>query len=278
MRLVRSFVGCMLVGTAAEAFSVASTPSSCFSSPSWAPKPSHALKVRLGSSCSSSAIPLEDPITFSEDLTDYPHRIATVLATFAGHIYFLTTSVVRVLQQPVAAPWRPLLPINLAYLAADAASGLLHWSVDNYGSAETPVFGGMIASFRYHHQNPAAMRDRSVWYGLYHYCVPFGILPFLLLLPWLPAGSMRLGASVFCQLGNAVQEVHRGAHQGRHWVGRVAPKEHARHHMAPYESKYCTISGLCNGVLDRVGLFRLLEGVVYRITGVRPYSDQVVQD
>lgn len=39
----------------------------------------------------------------------------------------------------------------VGYLIADLWSGLLHWSLDNYGSGKTPAFGAIIESFQGHH-------------------------------------------------------------------------------------------------------------------------------
>ncbi|KAL6553407.1 hypothetical protein OROGR_007249 [Orobanche gracilis] len=44
---------------------------------------------------------------------------------------------------------------QLAYLLADLVSGIYHWAVDNYGSAQTPIFGTQIEYFRAHHQHPS---------------------------------------------------------------------------------------------------------------------------
>lgn len=36
-------------------------------------------------------------------------------------------------------------------LIADLVSGVFHWSVDNYGDRNTPVFGTVIEAFQGHH-------------------------------------------------------------------------------------------------------------------------------
>ena len=48
-------------------------------------------------------------------------------------------------------------------------------------------------------------------------------------------------------------------------IGRVP---HAQHHMAPYDGKYCIVSGICNEPLDNTGFFRWMEHQVYKINGV----------
>lgn len=39
----------------------------------------------------------------------------------------------------------------IGYLVADVVSGVLHWSVDNYGNGDTPVWGTVIEAFQGHH-------------------------------------------------------------------------------------------------------------------------------
>ncbi|GFP98131.1 fatty acid desaturase 4 chloroplastic, partial [Phtheirospermum japonicum] len=45
------------------------------------------------------------------------------------------------------------------YLLADLASGIYHWAVDNYGSAQTPVFGSRSSRSG---PPPAPLRDHQV--------------------------------------------------------------------------------------------------------------------
>ena len=58
---------------------------------------------------------------------------------------------------------------NIAYtcffrycLFADFGTGVYHWSVDNYGSGETPLVGSQIAAFQGHHQRPWTITERQV--------------------------------------------------------------------------------------------------------------------
>ena len=46
------------------------------------------------------------------------------------------------------------LIVAAAWLAADLVVGVLHWSVDNYGSGATPVIGHVIDAFQSHHERP----------------------------------------------------------------------------------------------------------------------------
>ena len=56
----------------------------------------------------------------------------------------------------------------------------------------------------------------------------------------------------------------------------VNRKDHGAHHKAPYDNKYCIVSGLWNPILDYGGkersFFALLEKFIYKQYGVEPRS------
>ncbi len=62
---------------------------------------------------------------------------------------------------------------------SDLASGIFHWSVDNYGDGDTPVLGNVIAAFQGHHGQPWTITMREFSNNTYKTCIP--TLPFLLL-------------------------------------------------------------------------------------------------
>merc|ERR1712176_619744 len=66
-----------------------------------------------------------------------------------------------------------------AYLLSDLASGIFHWSVDNYGDGDTPVLGNVIAAFQGHHGQPWTITMREFSNNTYKTCIP--TLPFLAL-------------------------------------------------------------------------------------------------
>ena len=84
-----------------------------------------------------------------------------------------------------------VLAIVIGYEFADIGSGVYHWSMDNYGSKNTPVFGTQIEAFQGHHELPWTITYRQVCNNIYKICqatAPFcvgGILfvnnPFVLL-------------------------------------------------------------------------------------------------
>merc|ERR1711981_1000467 len=69
----------------------------------------------------------------------------------------------------------------ISWVLADLGSGVLHWSVDNYGNGRTPVMGGIIAAFQGHHSAPWTICEREFENNVSKLCVPFGVQSLLLL-------------------------------------------------------------------------------------------------
>jgi ubiquitin-conjugating enzyme E2 variant len=170
-------------------------------------------------------------------------------------------------------------------LAADGATGLVHWACDTWGDARTPVVGSrLIAGFREHHRDPNAM--------LAHHWIEVNREPavaagMVLLLLWLPAAQASLADSpglhafllVFVAYGASANQLHYWAHQpdpphAVRWLQRtgaiLSPERHARHHRIPSTGAYCISTGWLNGVLDATGAWRRLERGITRLTGALP--------
>lgn len=103
------------------------------------------------------------PAPSSHDVLDewqstWPQRAST-LAGSAAILASLLTSARLVAASGSAAA--DLLAAAMAafagYSLADLATGVYHWSIDNYGDAGTPVFGAQIVAFRDHHLHPSAI-------------------------------------------------------------------------------------------------------------------------
>jgi plasmanylethanolamine desaturase len=136
------------------------------------------------------------------------------------------------------------------WLIADLLSGLVHWALDRFGSESTPFFGPvLIRAFREHHHDPRAMTR--------HDFVETN-------------GASALGGSfllsfnseilLFTALGVlAANQCHKWAHARSvpAIVGAaqrlrliLPPAAHRRHHAAPHDRHFCTLSGWCNRPLD----------------------------
>ena len=185
----------------------------------------------------------------------------------------------------VVTTMQTLALLSLSYLLADFGSGVLHWSVDNYGNGRTPVFGSIISAFQGHHAAPWTITQREFANNVYKLCIPFGVLP-LSIIYYLSSyqnntPSIALFFTSFCFFELMSQEFHKWSHQLssetlpwirqlQKWGLVIGPKPHAQHHMEPFEGNYCIISGLCNPWLDESGFFRKLEVLIYRWNGVEP--------
>ena len=186
----------------------------------------------------------------------------------------------------LVAWWLPLVFVA-GVVAADFASGLVHWTADTWGRESLPVVGvRFLRPFRIHHVNPDDLCERD-----FVDCngdVALLVCP-LLLGSWLvPLESELLGAtSIFAAVFGAASlptnQVHQWAHlrepprvvawlQRRGWI--LSREAHARHHTAPFAVGYCITTGWCNRALDRLGFFRAAERIISRLTGLVPRDDE----
>jgi ubiquitin-conjugating enzyme E2 variant len=165
-----------------------------------------------------------------------------------------------------------------SWILADLGSGVLHWSVDNYGNGRTPVFGSIIAAFQGHHSAPWTITERGFENNVYKLCTPFGLVT-VGLISLLTGPFTAWFMTIFCTMEILSQEFHKWSHttktQVPAWVNKlqdmgvtIGRAPHAQHHIAPYDGNYCIISGICNPTLDRYGVFRRLEHWVYKWNGV----------
>lgn len=154
----------------------------------------------------------------------------------------------------------------VGWLLADFLSGLVHWLEDRVLSERMALIGRLVvAPNRQHHATPLSFLGGGVVYrnGTTWLATALVALPWLLL-----AGpSVVLGAAVVG--GCLSSQLHYWAHAPRlapvavqvlQEVGLLqSPKGHARHHRPPQTAAYCVITDWLNPVLDRIGLWRLLD-------------------
>lgn len=217
-----------------------------------------------------------------DSLETKPWQVAVVAGTMLFHAGIASSSYMgmlavnngNILQTTIQA----MLLFASSYVLADFGSGVLHWSVDNYGNGRTPIMGGIIAAFQGHHSAPWTITERGFANNVYKLCIPFGIVP-MGLIALLAGPFTTFFMTVFCVMEIMSQEFHKWSHMTKGecppWVNRlqslgltIPRKPHALHHMAPFEGNYCIISGVCNEILDKSGFFRRLEHTVYKINGV----------
>jgi len=217
-----------------------------------------------------------------DSLETKPYQVAIVAITFACHLSLLGLNIAEMLTQNEGDVFvtivQAVLIVVSSWIIADLGSGILHWSVDNYGNGRTPIMGSIIAAFQGHHSAPWTITQRGFCNNVYKLCIPFGI-PTMLLINQISGPVTTVFFAVFCMMEILSQELHKWSHTTKNevpgWVNMlqdagvsIGRKPHALHHTAPYDGNYCIISGICNKPLDEFGFFRRLEHMVYNINGV----------
>ncbi len=207
--------------------------------------------------------------------------------SIAAAVALVALNAARFAAEPRLFAWWLPLALAAGVLAADFASGIVHWTADSWGRESLPVVGiRFLRPFRIHHVNPDDLCERD-----FVDCngdVALLVCP-LLLGSWLvPLESELLGAtSVFTAAFGAAtlptNQVHQWAHmlrpprfvawlQRRGWI--LSRAAHQRHHAPPYTASYCITTGWCNRALDRLGFFRAAERAITRLTGLVPRDDE----
>jgi ubiquitin-conjugating enzyme E2 variant len=160
------------------------------------------------------------------------------------------------------------------YLAADLASGIVHFLADTIGSSSTPVLGRkFIAPFRTHHERPVEITEHDFLETNGDSCL---VAAMVLLATVLGTHADRGGAEAAWALFGLVlagmvvltTQFHKWAHAARaprfaRWLQRAGlilpPEEHAGHHEPPFNRRYCITSGILNPLLDGTGILRACQ-------------------
>ena len=114
-----------------------------------------------------------------DSLETTPQQAAMVSGTFGVQALIAANAIHELYIQtdgnvPVTA-LTSLATIATSWVAADLGSGVLHWSVDNYGNGRTPIMGNIIAAFQGHHSAPWTITYRGFCNNVWKLCIPFGI-------------------------------------------------------------------------------------------------------
>lgn len=163
----------------------------------------------------------------------------------------------------------PILAI-LAYLAADLASGFVHFLMDNFGDEKTPLLGPyFIKPFRDHHTDPLGITHHD-FVGTNGNNSLASVPSMLLVWLFVPIGTTiwgYLSGTFFLLLCLGVfmtNQFHKWAHMdiSPRWAlwlqrsGLILSKEHHDvHHESPYDTYYCITVGVWNPLFDRINFF-----------------------
>ena len=168
-------------------------------------------------------------------------------------------------------------------LAADFVAGLVHFSMDNYGSRSTPLVGGEIGANRRHHIEPRLFLRNSWWKNAR------STLPIILFIAaiFYACDMINIFSITFLIVGWNANEVHKWSHQSQKerpklatflqkWSVLQSPKEHNKHHSGEKNSNFCTITPFMNPLLESIGFWRKLEFVIYFLTGKSTVPDESI--
>ncbi len=219
---------------------------------------------------------------FSRDFEYSPFHRALEIFAIIGFFFLVAIIAVRAAIGFQAYGWTTALwvvPLTalLGYLAADFASGVVHWLGDTYGTEETPVLGeGFVKPFREHHVEPEGIchhdfvevnGNNSIVLALY--MVPVAIV---LSDPTQLWQFLFLSASIFFTLGIFMtNQFHKWSHEPDppsyartlQKMNLILPSDHHDvHHTAPFDTYYCITCGWMNPILQRTQLFERIEKVL----------------
>lgn len=164
-----------------------------------------------------------------------------------------------------------IMKLLLGWLIADLCGGLLHWIEDRVLRDDDTWLGRhVVAPNRRHHVDPVAFtrdgflsRNGTTWAAV-------GIIGLFWLVAFGPS-TILLGAL----LGGAVTSMV-------HYLTHVPPPlghplrvlqeigiiqsvaQHAQHHRAPGDRRYCVLTDWLNPLLDGIGLWTALERILVR--------------
>lgn len=178
-------------------------------------------------------------------------------------------------------PEKPLVAGTLAglvifgYVAADFASGFVHFLGDTFFKETTPIIGpAFIKPFRDHHVHPEWITQHDFFEVNANNSIvslPFAALAFLIV----PTHPYVAAFLLFFLLGIlGTNQFHKWAHQSNpSRLARVlqrmrlvlTPTHHKLHHTAPYESDFCITTGWLNPLLGRLGFFSFARRVLGRL-------------
>lgn len=153
----------------------------------------------------------------------------------------------------------------LCVLAGDAVTGHVHWWEDAYAHLgwREPFKTQVVKPNLLHHEDQTAFLAGTWFTRCWHTLLLAGCVLFCAYTVGLLSWQLAVIAIV-AALGN---ETHAWAHYRAPWYARMlqemgiltTPQQHAKHHKAPYDRCYCTVTNLLNPPLDAVGFWRGLE-------------------
>ncbi len=216
-----------------------------------------------------------------------PATRAVEAAALAAAGALVLVNLARLGAEPALLAWWLPLALLAGAVAADFASGIVHWTADTWGHESLAFFGPrFLRPFRIHHVNPDDILERD--FLDLNGDVALLACPVLLGAALTPLSDevgqvTSVFLAAFGGFSLPTNQVHQWAHRVTppHFVGWLQRRGlilsravHQGHHTAPFTSRYCIATGWCNPALEALGFFPALERAITKVTGLRPRSDE----
>lgn len=170
------------------------------------------------------------------------------------------------------------IDIFISVVFADLLSGIVHWLEDTYGNPNSKFLGIgkhiVVPNLVHHFKQRELIKGR--WYDRIWTSAVF----LLILLAVLYAFGLT-SRIVYITFAIAVwgNEIHCWSHRTPQENGKIitflqryyivqSPKQHAKHHKAPYSGNYCAMTPFLNPILEAIYFWRILEFLL-RILGIK---------
>lgn len=175
----------------------------------------------------------------------------------------------------VASTWASLAG---AVMLADFVSGVVHWAEDAYARfkpvRKLPLINTIALENDLHHRRPREFLARSWWASSWD----LALLGALVLLAACWLDRMSLAVLLFVLLAVNANQIHKWTHrnprENPRWVTLLqrcyllqTPRHHGRHHHGEKNTHYCVVTNFLNALLEEVGFWRRMEGLVERLLG-----------
>ena len=164
--------------------------------------------------------------------------------------------------------------VLVSILTADFITGLMHWAEDTWlRPGKSAVLDKYIVNDNIdHHRSPGKIRAGAYW-ATNRVCIILALVvgaAFALF-------HVHLWEPYFVlALLSQSNQIHLWAHSSRppgpvralQRTGLLqSTAHHAEHHKRPYASRFCTMTGFLNPILDRVRFWRALEAAIVALGG-----------
>jgi plasmanylethanolamine desaturase len=213
-------------------------------------------------------------------------QVAFEAVCIAGAVALIVIHIGRLILVDLSWSWSLLIAIVCGAICADFTSGILHWFADTWFAETMPFLGRrLLRPFRVHHVNPDDFLRRNFVDTNGDVAMLCDLVMLAMLV--IPLNSQAglwwdVMLLTFCFAGLPTNQIHQWAHSRRPpplvgWLQRrgiiLSGTDHQRHHVPPYDDFYCIAIGWLNRPLSAIQFFRRLEGLITRLTGLRPRED-----